>query len=88
MKRRLRPNKRRHSFASRNEAKDDFVFELWRAIGSRGESMNIALLGEQIFDALQTFDGMSAPFGLYAAGDLAGEEPQRRRKGFTSQKEE
>ncbi len=50
--------------------------------------MNIALLGEQIFDALQTFDGMSAPFGLYAAGDLAGEEPQRRRKGFTSQKEE
>jgi len=39
--------------------------------------MNISSLSEKVFDALQEFDGTSAPFGLYAAGDLAGEEPQK-----------
>jgi len=45
--------------------------------------MDIAPLANEIFDALQEFDRTSAPYGLYAAGDLAGEEPQRGRKGFT-----
>lgn len=41
--------------------------------------MNITFLADEIFDALQEFDRTSAPFGLYAAGDLAGEEPPRGR---------
>ena len=40
--------------------------------------MNIAGLAEEIFDALQEFDRLIAPFGLYAAGDLAGEEPEKK----------
>ncbi len=48
--------------------------------------MNIAEFAEHIFDALQEFDRSSAPFGLYAAGDLAGEEPHRGRKGFSWEK--
>ena len=34
-------------------------------------------LANEIFDALQEFDRLVAPYGLYAAGDLAGEELQR-----------
>ena len=40
--------------------------------------MNIADLAGEIFDALQEFDRLSAPFGLYAAGDLAGAEPHKQ----------
>jgi len=40
--------------------------------------MNLSLLSEKVFDALQEFDRTSAPLGLYAAGDLAGEEPQKK----------
>ena len=44
--------------------------------------MSIFNLAEEIFDALQEFDRLSAPFGLYAAGDLAGEEPPKKlRRG-------
>ena len=50
--------------------------------------MNLEVFAEQIFDALEGFDRSSAPFGLYAAGDLAGEEPQRGRKGYSSEKME
>lgn len=40
--------------------------------------MNIAVLADEIFDALQEFDRLSAPFGLYAAGDLEGAEPHKQ----------
>ena len=34
--------------------------------------MNIAPLTTEIFDAVQEFDRIVAPYGLYAAGDLGG----------------
>jgi len=40
--------------------------------------MNIAGLADEILDALQEFDRLSAPYGLYAAGDLAGSEPLKQ----------